>query len=148
VRTYAVPAAYDLEHQGDKQMGRPIKKSFFGVSTGSQNAGILLNAFIPAAGAAGYVSGTGGSSAVESYIVRQVGSKKYIVSNAQGVGRIELVNDSTPVAGEGYLLGYNNFSPVAIKKLTAKLAVDFDDNRYTWSLENDSTADVIRLQPL
>lgn len=129
-------------------MGRPIKKEFFGVSTGSQNAGILLNAFIPAAGQSGYISGTGGSSAIESYIVRQVGSSKYVVSNAQGVGRIVLVNDSTPAQGEGYLVGYNNFTPVAIKKLTARIAVDFDNNRYTWVLENDSTADVIRLQPL
>jgi hypothetical protein len=129
-------------------MGRPLNKKFFGISTGSANAGILLKAFIPAAGEAGYVSGTGGSSAVESYIRRQVGQRKYIVSNAQGEGRIVLVNTSSPAKGEGYLVGYENFEPVAIKKLTARIAVDFNDNRYTWFLENDSTADVIRLQPL
>ncbi len=59
---------------------------------------ITITAYIPASGAAGYISGTGGSSAVTGDIVRQVGSNKYVVETAQGIGRVTLV---TAAPGEG-----------------------------------------------
>ncbi len=125
-------------------MGRPLKKSLFGPATGV-NEGVVIVAHIPALNTAGYVSGAGGSSAQVSYIVRQVGSRKYVVQNAEGVGRVVLTNNPTPAAGEAYLVGYTATTTVSIQKLTARQAVDFDGNRYSWYLENDSTADVIRL---
>ena len=36
-------------------------------------------------------------------------------------------------------------SRVAIKKLTARVAVAFDGTRYKWTLQNDSSADYIVL---
>jgi hypothetical protein len=151
-------------------MGRPIKKKFFGaedasVTSSNENDietvdkgsfGITVTAYIPASGEAGYISGTGGSSAVSSTINRQVGSNKYVVTNAQGVGRIVLVKEN-PTKGQGVLLGYiaetgdtenestSGGTSVAIAKLTARLAVDFDGNRYKWTAQNDSTEDYIEL---
>ena len=160
-------------------MGRPIKKRFFGAvnsaitsandnpvegigptspaTPGTGSFGITLSAFIPAVGTLGYISGDGGTEYLTSTIVRQVGSTKYVVSNAEGIGRIRLSNDSTPGVGFGYLLGYvagtgatanestSTGTSKAIKKLTARRAYDFDGNIYTWSAQNDSTADYIEL---
>ncbi len=125
-------------------MGRPLKKSLFGPATGV-NEGVGIVAFLPALNTAGYVSGTGGTAAQTSYIVRQVGSRKYVVQNAEGVGRVVLVNTPTPAVGEAYLVGYTATDTIAIQKLTARQAIGFDGNRYSWILENDSTTDVIRL---
>ncbi len=62
---------------------------------------ITVTAYIPASGTAGYISGTGGSSAVTGDIVRQVGSDKYVVQTAQGIGRCTLVTDGAAnAAGE------------------------------------------------
>lgn len=62
---------------------------------------ITVTAYIPASGTAGYISGAGGSSAVTGDIVRQVGSDKYVVETAQGIGRCVLVTDGAAnAAGE------------------------------------------------
>jgi hypothetical protein len=37
---------------------------------------------------------------------------------------------------------------VAIAKITKRVATDFSGNRYTWRLENDSSADYIVLTPV
>lgn len=129
-------------------MGRPIKKRFFG-PTNSPAAGVGTEAgFTANAGSFGitliaYI--VGGTQALSSVISRQVGSNKYMVTNSDGTGKIVLVNDNTPAAGEGYLVGYLSGSPVAIKKLTARRAVGFDDTVYHWEAQNDSTQDIIVL---
>ena len=125
-------------------MGRPLNKKYFGTPAGTE-LGITLTAFIPAAGTLGYISGTGGSSAVSSTIISQKGSRKYVVSNAQGEGKVTLANNPVPLQGEAYLVGYDGMTAVALKKLTARLAVDWNNVRYSWYLENDSTTDIIRL---
>lgn len=45
----------------------------------------------------------GGSSAVASDIVKQTGSKRYRVANAQGAGVVTLVDNGSPTAGQGYI---------------------------------------------
>ena len=146
-------------------MGRPISKKFFGATNASNvssesngtSFGIVMSAFIPAVGEAGYISGAGGSSAVDSIISRQVGSRKYVVTNAQGSGRVELGDQPSPVKGFGYLVGYimgtggtsnektSSGTTVAIKKLTARKAYGFDGHVYAWTAQNDSTQDYIEL---
>ena len=46
---------------------------------------------------------TGGSSAVDSDILKQTGSKRYRVANAQGSGVVALVDNNSPSAGQGYI---------------------------------------------
>lgn len=129
-------------------MGRPIKKRFFGpvnspaagagtepgFATNAGSFGITLLAYL-----------TGGTQALTSVINRQVGSNKYMVTNADGTGKVVLVNDNTPAEGQGYLVGYLSGSPVAIRKLTARKAIGFDNTRYHWEAQNDSTQDIIVL---
>jgi hypothetical protein len=45
----------------------------------------------------------GGSSAVASDILKQTGSKRYRVANAQGSGVVALVDNNSPSAGQGYI---------------------------------------------
>ncbi len=45
----------------------------------------------------------GGSSAVSSDILKQTGSKRYRVANAQGSGVVALVDNGSPTAGQGYI---------------------------------------------
>ena len=45
----------------------------------------------------------GGNSAVASDIVKQTGSKRYRVANAQGTGVVALVDNGSPTAGQGYI---------------------------------------------
>lgn len=129
-------------------MGRPIKKRFFG-ATNSPAAGVGTEAgFATNAGSFGitilaYI--TGGTQALTSVINRQTGSNKYLVTNADGTGKIVLVNDTSPAEGEGYLVGYLAGSPVAIKKLTARKALGFNGTVYHWEAQNDSTQDIIVL---
>lgn len=52
---------------------------------------ILANAYIPAAGSAGYVSGTGGSSSVFADIIKQEATRRFRVETAQGIGYCNLV---------------------------------------------------------
>lgn len=60
--------------------------------TGVTSNAIVMTAYI-----------TGGSSAVASDILKQTGSKRYKVANAQGSGVVTLVNNGSPSAGQGYI---------------------------------------------
>lgn len=83
---------------------------------------IEITAYIPASGAAGYISGTGGSSAVTGDIVRQVGSNKYVVQTAQGIGRVALVA-TAPGAGEARIEATDSAGETYwVTKLTAHRA--------------------------
>jgi len=83
---------------------------------------IEITAWIPASGAAGYISGAGGSSAVTGDIVKQVGSNKYIVETAQGIGRVTLV-DTVPAAGEARIAATDSAGETYwVTKLTAHRA--------------------------
>ena len=72
-----------------------------GSSTNQENA-IQITAWVPATADSGRISGNG-TSAVVGDIVRQTGSKKFIVKTAQGVGRVVLVA-ATPAKGEATII--------------------------------------------
>ena len=87
--------------------------------------GLAMYAYIPASGAAGYLSGAGGSSRVLSDVMRQAGNNKYVVQNAQGVGVVRLVADGSAAnaAGEADLTATDwNGSTYRVIKLHAKKA--------------------------
>ncbi len=121
-------------------MGRPVKRDVagtlvFGDYTTTQ-AGIKVSARIP-----------GFATAKAAFIEKQVGSRNYKVTNADGTGKCLLVSSIT-AAGQMVLLGYTNAAAdvsVAIKRLNKRVATDFSGNRYTWVLVNDSSEDYIQL---
>jgi hypothetical protein len=69
-----------------------------GVTENQENA-ISITAWVPGTSDAGRISGNG-TSAVVGDIVRQCGSDKYIVTTAQGTGRVTLQTTAADAAGE------------------------------------------------
>jgi hypothetical protein len=115
-------------------MGRPVNSKHFGVTGGaSPNIPIRFH---------------DGSNLIEGYIVSQRGTNKFNCSNDGGtITRIcRLTSDgSAPNANnECQLIGIAD-NAVAIKKLFNRTAVDYDNNRYTWETEDDSTESLLRL---
>ena len=117
-------------------MGRPVNKRNFGDPADSTN--ITVRAYV------------GGGIDEQAYIVDQRGTNKFTVSNNAGTvtAVVRLVNKATAsiASGEMVLEAYNTDGErVTVKKLFNRTAVDFNSNRYTWALEDDSTDTVMRL---
>ena len=85
---------------------------------------ITVTAYLPALNTQGYIRGAGGSSAVTGDILRQVGSNKYVVQAAQGIGRCKLVADGAANApGEMTITAVDSAGKTYyVSKLTAKRA--------------------------
>jgi hypothetical protein len=133
-------------------MGRPLNKKFFGLLDDGTN--ITVNCQV----------GSNTESAV-GYIVRQRSPKRFIVNdkkdgtntqvgdteagNSQGnVGVCQLVDkaDGSLADNEMSIMGYTAAGVgVRIAKLFNRTVVDFNGNRYKWSVVNDSTTSVISL---
>lgn len=140
-------------------MGRPLNKKFFGLLDDGTN--ISVNCQV----------GTNAESTT-GYILRQRSPKRFLVNDkkdgtntstakaaadaaanggntTQGnVGVCQLVNkaDGDLSANEMSIVGYTaNGTGVRIAKLYNKIVVDFNGNRYKWSVVNDSTASLISL---
>jgi hypothetical protein len=127
-------------------MGRPLRKDVNGVD----------------------VIGTGASTAtgvrVEFYntelrtdgvIIKQRGARSYVVAQVGQIGTTAnyvtavLVSDAPNAYGEmritGYVGGNGLDNQKQLAKLTKRVATDFAGIKYTWYLENDSSADYIVL---
>lgn len=109
-------------------MGRPLKSSNFGAVAGS-GAQIRVRAFFT-----GDVSITTGC-----HIVKQKGSKRYLVSNAAGSKEevLTLVARLPAAAGEcGIVLRTpDSAGDIWVAKLTKNLVTGSDGNAYRWGYE-------------
>ena len=109
-------------------MGRPVKGARLG-ATGAATSTIPVRADI-------------GGTDFEGFIVRQIGSRRYRVSNDGGsvVGNATLVDKVTGhAAGECSIVAFNTAGEaVTCAKLTNRLFTDFSDNKYTYALSDDS----------
>jgi len=126
-------------------MGRPIKKVQFGTYVGT--IGIRCEAYL------------GGSNETDAYIVKQIGSKRFKVTEVAGgnSARAKLVAGTPAADGEmrvtGYIAGSGATTNPATSGGTAKYAakitqrrfISSDGLRYKWTLVNDSTQDYIEL---
>ena len=143
MRTYAVipqrrPRTSYLRRN---KMGRPLRKDVNGVD--------VINT---------YVSDTG--IRVDFYdtelrddgiIIKQRGARTFVVAQV-GTPTVRttavLKNGAPSAAGEMRLFGWlggNGGTSVNIAKITKRVATDFNNVRYTWFLENDSSNDYIVL---
>ena len=131
-------------------MGRPLRNDVNGVdvrgSYANPNAGIRCDFYDT-------------QLRTDGVVIKQRGAKTFVVTQIGNLGdpnikdststtTAVLVADEPNAAGEMRILGSTNDlvpGTVAIAKLTKRVATDFSGNRYTWYLENDSTADIIRL---
>lgn len=70
---------------------------------------------------------------------------------ANEIRTAKLVSGTPAASGEMKLVGYTttgHATPIAIRNLKKRTATDWNGNRYTWILQNDSSADYILLTPV
>jgi hypothetical protein len=122
-------------------MGRPLYKDVLGNDvrgTFVSNTGIRVDAYFS------------GSLRTDVWIINQKGARKYKVQDQSdgATGFCKLVNATPAANGEMKLVGYvggNGGATVILNKLQKRTAIDWNGNRYTWRIENDSTNDYIVL---
>lgn len=125
-------------------MGRPINKRYLGATA---NGGDLtgeerLTAIVKVG--TNTVSETG-------IILRQRTETKFKVDDAAddsgNEGICKLVDKDVPSDNEMVLKGYVDGSGdgVNIRKLHNRTMIDFNNNRYTWEIQDDSTANILVL---
>lgn len=128
-------------------MGRPLRKDKFGtdvIGTPVGTAAGITVAFFDT------------QLRTDGIIIKQRGARTFQVAQV-GTPLVRLacvLKNGTPDAiGEMRMFGYVGqegaaANEVAIAKITKKLVTDFSGNKYTWFLENDSSADYIVLTPV
>jgi hypothetical protein len=130
-------------------MGRPLRKDVNGVDvigTGASAATGVRVEFYDA------------SLRTDGVIIKQRGAKTYVVAQVGNIGTTSayvtatLVSDAPNAYGEmritGYIGGNGLDNQKQLAKLTKRVATDFDGVKYTWYLDNDSSADYIVLTAL
>lgn len=143
-------------------MGRPLNKKWFGKLADADDTRFapLNDTFF---NIAINVQVGSNSESEEGYILRQRSTKKFLVNDVKtgtkttpggsgtgNVGICTLVNKASGALGANEMsiqgtLDDGTGTQVRIKKLYNRTCRDFDDNRYTWVIENDSTETVMRL---
>jgi hypothetical protein len=125
-------------------MGRPVKRDVagtlvFGDYT-TTAVGIKVTAYF------------GGSSRTDVFVVKQKGARRYLVQDKSDSTQAvcKLVSGNPAANGEMNLVGFTaptevDANVVVLRNLKKRTATDFNNNRYTWILVNDSTADYIQL---
>jgi hypothetical protein len=146
-------------------MGRPLNKRWFGRLPDADDLRFapLNDTFYNIA--VNVQVGTNAESE-EGYILRQRSSRKFLVNDTKtgtkvtpsgtgtgNVGVCTLVNKASGSLGANEMsiqgtLDDGTGTQVRIKKLYNRTCRDFDNNRYTWVIEDDSTETVLRLTAL
>jgi len=125
-------------------MGRPLRKDVNGVDVIGT----------PAGAATGITVQFHDGSALRSdgIILKQRGAKTFVVARigAPTVRFTCVLQSAEPSAAgqmrmQGSTTGLLDQNLVAIAKITKRVATDFNSVKYTWFLENDSSADYIVL---
>ena len=128
-------------------MGRPLKKDQNGVD-------VINTPLLTATGiTVRFHDGT--ALRTDGIIIKQIGGKRYRIAR---IGTPTVTTACTLVSGtpaaegevsiRGSTSGTLDQNLVSIAKLTKRVATDYSGNRYTWFLENDSSADYIVLTAL
>jgi len=121
-------------------MGRPINKRYLGATDGAGDGNFTAIVKV-------------GANAVSEVgiIISQRAETLFVVNDAQdgtgNQGSCRLVDKTFPDDGEMVIRGYVNGSgtPVNIRKLHNRTVIDFDNNRYDWEIQDDSTANILVL---
>ena len=128
-------------------MGRPLRKDVFGTDA--------INT--PAGAATGITCEfyDGSTNQTDGILIKQRGASSFMVARigSPTTRYVARLVSGTPAAAyemriRGSTTGNLDTGLVAIRKLTKRIAIDFSGNRYTWYLENDSSADYIVLTAL
>ena len=93
----------------------------------------------------------------DGVIIKQRGARTFKctrvgdIENTNTYAKYILKNGTPSANGEMRLFGYvntNSGDEINIAKITKRVATDFNDNKYNWILEDDSSNDYIVLTPI
>ena len=128
-------------------MGRPLRKDVNGkdvIGTPASTATGITCEFYD-----------GSTNRTDGILIKQRGASTFMVARigTPATRYVARLVSGTPSAAyqmriRGSTTGMLDANLVAIRKLTKRIAIDFSGNRYTWYLENDSSADYIVLTAL
>jgi hypothetical protein len=93
--------------------------------TAARDNAIICSSYIPASGTAGFISGSSGAGLrTKSDIIRQVGSRSYVVQNSDGIGRCTLKSTLASTYGEMNIIAtdYTGTGYYYVTKLTNRKA--------------------------
>jgi len=132
-------------------MGRPVNKRYFGLLDDGTNFTVNANV-------------TGSNRVEDGYIISQRSSNKFLVNDLKTGTNTDIgdtgvqgnVDVCTLVDKQTAQLAANEMSisgtlaggggdQVRIKKLYNRTCRDFNNNRYTWTIQNDSTESIMVL---
>ena len=131
-------------------MGRPLRKDALGVDaigsfTGAAT-GVRIDFYDTALRTDGVIIKQRGAKTFKVCQVANIAGNKG--KDSTSTSTCVLKNGAPSAAGEMRLYGYvdsNSGTEVNIAKITKRVATDFSGNKYTWTLENDSSNDYIVL---
>jgi hypothetical protein len=129
-------------------MGRPLRKDVLGVDAIGSSTGAATGVRVE------YYDEPSSSLKTDGVIIKQRGAKTFTVVEIANIGsggkyvKAVLQNSTPNAANEMRMwgwLGGNGGTEINIRKITKRVATDWSDNKYTWTLENDSSNDYIVL---
>ena len=131
-------------------MGRPVKRDVNGV--------LVFGDFTTTSVGIRVVANIGGTIRDDVFIVKQKGTRSYLVQDKSdsATGLCRLVNKESGALSTGEMVMSGRVAADAnevtngrrIRKLTKRIATDFNGVRYKWSLADDSSSDDILLVAL
>jgi ribosomal protein L27 len=127
-------------------MGRPLRKDILGTDVIGTPAGTATGITV--------AFHDGSTVREDGIIIKQRGARTFVVARigTPGTKFTRVLVDGVPAAGQmrmrGSTTGTLDTGLVSIRKITKRVATDFSGNKYTWKLENDSSADYIALTPI
>jgi hypothetical protein len=128
-------------------MGRPLRKDVRGTDVIGTPAGAATGITVE------FHDGT--ALRTDGIIIKQRGARTFMVARIGApLVRFTAVTQSAEPSAAGQMrvrgstTGLLDQDLVAIRKFTKRVATDFNGVKYTWFLENDSSADYIVLTPV
>jgi hypothetical protein len=131
-------------------MGRPVKKDVNGVEVFGTYASTAVGIRV--------IANIGGTIRDDVYILKQKGTRAYTVFDVSdsATGLCRLVNKDSDKLSTGEMLMTGRVAADVdqatngrrIRKLTKRIATDYNGVRYKWSLADDSSSDDILLVTL
>lgn len=117
-------------------MGRPINKRYLGPTAGADDGNFTATVKVGA-----------NAVAENGYIISQRSETLFVVSDGTNQGSCRLVDKAVPLDNEMVITGSiaATGQGVRIRKLQNRTVIDFNNNVYTWEVQDDSTANVLVL---
>jgi len=121
-------------------MGRPLNKRYFGATSGASDGRMPARVKI------------GANSIANGIILSQRSETKFRVNDditgaAGNTGVCTLVDKADPADNEMVVTGYvaGTGDAINIRKFHNRTVIDFNSNRYSWEVQDDSTSNILVL---